>query len=445
MSASVSVGATFLTKGRSSRRGTGVLGVLAFALLALAVTGSASAAQISFLSVTGFWHDPTDNVPGVQPGDPVITNGVPTSIIRWGTTSGTPQSGYDFTASLPPPFTLPGTIPFFSLGTFTHLNYAVSDPSLTSVQLDVVMMLSIDGVPTGPLTFTYTFNHEETPNNANPCPYPTPPGEGCTDRVTIVSSAQPTTFQVDGVDYTLSMSFLVNGSPVSEYITREGGVSNSSGLVGDFTLPPGTPLLVVTKSGPATMNPVEWGDFVIDAENTGVFPAYNATIIDRLPRGPTGGMCDTVPQVQSARVFAADGVTPVPGKGPLVEGVDYSLAYDGAACELTFNALSAASVVGIGQRLVIAYRTKLDYGTQYGITLTNVVGATQWFNDYDTNPSRSAYTWLTKSGIQRSDRVKKHLLERFRDSIGLYACMLPAKGRGLNHNSRPNLEKATSP
>jgi large repetitive protein len=386
-----------------------ILLALVSALIAVAPTGSASAAQIAYLSVTGIWHDPTDNVPGSQPGDPVITNGTPTSIIRWGTTSGTPQSGYDFTATVPPPFTFPGPIPFFSLGTFTHRNFAVSDPSLTSVQLDVVLMLSIDGVPTGPLTFTYTFNHEETPNNAMPCPYPTPPGEGCTDRVTIVSSAQPTTFQVDGVDLTLSMSFLVNGSPVSEYITREGGVLNSSGLVGEFTLPPGTPALTVTKSGPATMNPAEAGDFVIDAQNTGVFPAFNATLVDRLPDGPTGGMCDTVPQVLSARVFASDGVTPVPGKGPLIEGSDYALAYDGTACELTFNALSAASVIGVSERLVITYRTQLDAGTQYGITLTNVAGATEWYNGPDTVPTRTLYTRIVTDGtVGTADHEDAH-------------------------------------
>ena len=106
-----------------------------------------------------------------------------------------------------------------------------------------IIMLDVDGVPTGPLTFTFTFNHEETPNNANPCPYPTPPGEGCTDRVTIVQSATPTTFKIGGVDYTLSMNFLLNGNPVSEFITREGGVTNTSGLVGQFTLPLGTPAL----------------------------------------------------------------------------------------------------------------------------------------------------------------------------------------------------------
>ena len=144
------------------------------------------------------------------------------STITWGVTAGS-QSGYDFTANVPPPFDLPGPIPFFSLGSFTHRNFEVDEPWLTSVQLDVVLVISVDGVPRPPLTFTFTFNHEETPNNLNPCPYPTPPGEGCTDRVTIVASPTPTTFNVDGVDYTLSMSFLNNGSPVSEFITREGG------------------------------------------------------------------------------------------------------------------------------------------------------------------------------------------------------------------------------
>ena len=119
----------------------------------------------------------------------------------------------------PPPFTLPGPIPFFSLGSFQHQNFQVDDPSLTSVLLDVILVINVDGVPRPPLTFTFTFNHEETPNNQMPCPYPTPPGEGCTDRVTIVASPTPTTFNVDGIDYTLQMSFLNNGNPVSEFIT----------------------------------------------------------------------------------------------------------------------------------------------------------------------------------------------------------------------------------
>jgi hypothetical protein len=315
-------------------RGIGSLSRRAFAsaLAALVLSGTASAAEITYTSVSGVWHDPVDNLPGTQTGDPVITNGTPTSIIRWGVpTSGTFQSGYDFTATLPPPFDLPGPIPFFSLGSFTHQNYAVDDPSLTSVQLDVQLVISVDGVPRPPLTFTFTFNHEETPNNQMPCPYPTPPGEGCTDRVTIVASPTPTTFNVDGIDYTLQMSFLNNGNPISEFITREGGTINSSGLVGEFVLPPippGTPELTVDKSGPATMNPAEYSDFILDVRNVGTLDAFNVTLLDRLPDGPTGGMCDTTPQITSARVFAADGVTPVPGKGPLVQGTDYSFAYN---------------------------------------------------------------------------------------------------------------------
>jgi uncharacterized repeat protein (TIGR01451 family) len=338
--------------------------------------GSASAAEITFVSVVGSWRDPVDTVPGIQPGDPVIVNGDPVSSISWGTTTGS-QSGYDFIATLPPPFELPGPIPFFSLGTFQHRNFSVGEPWLVSAELDVELVLAVDGVPTGPLTFTFTLNHDETPNDLDPCPYPTPPGEGCTDRVQIVASAEPTTFNVGGVDYTLEMSFLDNGSPVDEFITREGDTVNSTGLVGDFTLPPG---LTVAKSGPPTMRIAEWGDFVISVQNASEGDAHNATIVDRLPDGPTGGMCDTAPEIQSAQVFAADGVTPIPGKGPLVQGTGYSLAWDVAACELTFITQTAASVIGVDEILLIAYRAQLDTDSQDDVTLTNVAGATQWFS-----------------------------------------------------------------
>ena len=191
---------------------------------------SAWAAEITILSVNGFWYDPVDNQAGSQPGDPAITNGDPVSSISWGTTSGT-QSGYDFIASIPPSFELPGPIPYFSMGTFQHRNFSVSPPSLVSAELDVLLVLAVDGVPIDPLTFTFTLEHDETPNNLDPCPYPTPPGEGCTDRVTITASPIPTTFNVNGVDYTLEMSFLDNGSPVDTFTTREGNTVNSTGLV----------------------------------------------------------------------------------------------------------------------------------------------------------------------------------------------------------------------
>ena len=106
------------------------------------------------------------------------------------------------------------------------------------------------------------------------------------------------------------------------------------------------PQLVVDKTGPATMNLGQWGQFTIDVRNTGLTDAWDVTILDRLPDGATGGMCTTTPEVLSARVFAADGVTPVAGKGPLVAGTDYSLNYSGApACELTLTMLTAAGAI----------------------------------------------------------------------------------------------------
>ncbi|MBB6092375.1 putative repeat protein (TIGR01451 family) [Povalibacter uvarum] len=397
------------------------IAILLVALFVLSPAERASAAEITYQSVTGIWHDPTvtdASNPG-DPGYPVAVNGSPAASINWGITTG-PQSGYDFIGSPPPPLQLPGPIPFFSLGSFAHRNNVVDEPWLSSVQLDVVLAISVDGTPRPPLTFTFTFNHVETPNDQTPCPFPTPPNEGCTDRVTIVASPTPTTFEVDGMEYTLSLNFLVNGQPTNEYITREGGVSNSSGLVGEFTsppIPPGTPTLVMDKSGPPTMVPAEWGNFMLDVRNTGTVEAFNVTLLDRLPDGPTGGMCDTTPQVTSARVFAADGVTPVAGKGPLVQGTDYSLLYDSATCQLTVNAITLASVIGVGERLRIGYRTQLDDGSQYNVPLTNVAGAIQWYNAAANNPARSTYTRTLTDGttavVDHEDAHTVRIVPRF--------------------------------
>ena len=69
------------------------------------------------------------------------------------------------------------------------------------------------------------------------------------------------------------------------------------------------------------------GQFTLNVQNTGTIDAWNATIVDKLPTGATGGMCTATPQILSAQVFQADGVTPVPGKGPLTAGTDYTLSY----------------------------------------------------------------------------------------------------------------------
>src|SRR5262249_34580751 len=143
------------------------------------------------------------------------------------------------------------------------------------------------------------------------------------------------------------------------------------------------PVLAVRKSGPspATMSVGQWGTFGIDAQNTGTGDAWNVSLRDVLPTGATGGMCNLTPEILSAQVFAADGVTPVAGKGALSSGTDYSLNYSAAPnCQLNITILTAAGRIGPNERLIISYRTQLDANTQNGIALTNVAGAIQWFN-----------------------------------------------------------------
>ncbi len=159
------------------------------------------------------------------------------------------------------------------------------------------------------------------------------------------------------------------------------------------------PALEMDKSGPATMNLGQPGDFTLDVRNTGLTDAWDVHLRDRLPDGPTGGMCDQAPQILSAQVFAADGVTPVPGKGPLNAGIDYTLSWTGApACRLDLTMLTAAARIGPSERLIVRYQAELDANTQNGIALTNVAGAIQWFNDDDNNPNRVAFNRMLTNG-----------------------------------------------
>ena len=175
-----------------------------------------------------------------------------------------------------------------------------------------------------------------------------------------------------------------------------------SPLPGEWGITPpltiAAPALVFTKTGPATLNLGASGDFTLDIQNSGTTDAWNTTIVDRLPDGASGGMCDTTPTVLSAQVFAADGVTPVPGKGALSAG-DYSLSYVGApTCELTLTMVSSEAAIGPNERLIISYRTQLDADTQDSAVLTNVAGATEWFNGDASNPDRTAFVRVLTNG-----------------------------------------------
>jgi uncharacterized repeat protein (TIGR01451 family) len=159
------------------------------------------------------------------------------------------------------------------------------------------------------------------------------------------------------------------------------------------------PELVVTKTGPATMNIGEWGDFVVDVANTGLSDAWDVSLRDLLPSGATGGMCDLAPEILSAQVLAADGVTALPGRPALSAGSDYTLNYSPApSCTLDVTMLTPAGVIGPNERLIVRYRTQLDADTQNGVALTNVAGATRWFNGDNSNPDRQPYTRTLTDG-----------------------------------------------
>jgi uncharacterized repeat protein (TIGR01451 family) len=211
-----------------------------------------------------------------------------------------------------------------------------------------------------------------------------PAGEQIVLEITVVLDETPANAPGTQFVNTAKWDFgrLIDGE-FFEPLPGEWGITPPMTIVG--------PDLVFTKTGPATLNLGEQGDFTLDVQNVGNGDAWNATIVDRLPDGASGGMCATTPQVLSARVFAADGVTPVAGKGPLIPGADFQLGYSGApACELTLTMLTASGVIGPNERLIVTYQTQLDADTQNGVALTNVAGATEWFNGDSSNTDRVA-------------------------------------------------------
>ena len=223
--------------------------------------------------------------------------------------------------------------------------------------------------------------------------FPTiPAGQQIVLKVTVVLNDAPVnvpgTKFINTADWTLST--FINGIFFAA-LPGQIGVTPPLTIVG--------PNLTLTKSGPATMSVGQTSQFSLNVQNIGTSDAWNATILDRLPSGSTGGMCSQAPQVASARVFAADGVSPVPGKGPLIPGVDFSVSYVGApTCELTLTMLTPAGVIGPNQRLIINYQTQLDANSQTGAKLTNVAGATRWFAADSSVAIRQSFTRTLTNG-----------------------------------------------
>src|SRR6476620_11746364 len=280
-----------------------------------------------------------------------------------------------------------------------QLDYLVHVTNPTNNQASsVVITDDISSAGAGNLTFV------------NP---PAPTMNGSTAGVTVVGTVLTANYSaVNGLlqpGQSIDIRFRVQiaaGIPAGTVLTNTALVTwntpteTSSASVSIAIGEPSTPTLVLTKTGPAAMSTAQLGQFGLDIQNTGVSDAWNATILDRLPKSsPTGGMCSSTPQILSAQVFQANGITPVPGKGPLVPGTDFSINFIGApTCELTLTMLTSAAAIGQNQRLIINYQTRLDANSPIGATLTNVAGAIQWFDADPGTPTRQSFARTLTDG-----------------------------------------------
>ena len=141
----------------------------------------------------------------------------------------------------------------------------------------------------------------------------------------------------------------------------------------------GADTLTLEKSGPAVVQLETPATYTLNIHNTSTGTVWNPIITDRIPNEATGGMCAAGPSNVSARIFLADGVTPV--SSPLAENTDFTIEFNGdPTCEWRFNLLSGVGGVPSDRRLIVNYDVALDPSTENGLTLTNVAGVTRWYS-----------------------------------------------------------------
>lgn len=199
--------------------------------LMLLLAGGLTAGTVDVNSSAGVWTSATLEY------EPGTLNGVGTSQIAWGTpATNAGQSSYLYTAAAPPPINnIPAETPFL-LGTFTHFNNPVYAPSITSAVLQITLGMTIpSGGANVSKVFNYTFNHDETPNGASPCPYTPNNANGCSDQVVIASAPGSQTFLIGNTWYTLQLGFGTSPTNiVNSFVTQE-GVANTANIYGTFT------------------------------------------------------------------------------------------------------------------------------------------------------------------------------------------------------------------
>lgn len=189
------------------------------------LVSSASIAEAASLSTSGTWT----NIVAAPIGGAI--SGAGTNSMSWGTpATGSGQSGYDFVGVAENVSMTDLISSTFLLGTFTHRNFPISGTSLDTATLNVDFSLD-----TFSQTFSFGFDHFETPNGANPCPAGGAPP--CPDLVSFPNAVSSEFVTIEGVDYNLTLTGFSQGGPsnaVDAFLTLE-GQSNSAGLYAMLT------------------------------------------------------------------------------------------------------------------------------------------------------------------------------------------------------------------
>ena len=192
---------------------------------AVVFAGQINAATFNVDSLTGAWNNAD---PGSINSNIVTAPDGSTSSVTWGSGSMGP-SGYVFEVN--PHLDSVTTGVQFELGTFTHNNFPIRGTTLERINLDVGLDLSNGGVFSE--IFTFSFKHNETPNNEDPSTHP-----DNNDIVTFGFDGAPingSSFDFGGGAYTLFISFdTPSGSQFSTVETK----SNYARLFGVIDVAP---------------------------------------------------------------------------------------------------------------------------------------------------------------------------------------------------------------
>jgi uncharacterized repeat protein (TIGR01451 family) len=161
------------------------------------------------------------------------------------------------------------------------------------------------------------------------------------------------------------MSFLdANGKPVSEFITREGGIVNTSGLVGQFTLPTRlyaekSVALQVDGMSPGIVDPGDVLRYTIRMYNNSTLPITHAVLRDSVPANTTY-VADSM-TLNGQPVGRPDG-----GVSPMIAGVDVS------SSDLTPPLPGAgAGTLSPGETAVVQFDLRVNDGVPPGTVISN--------------------------------------------------------------------------